>query len=172
MGNCETARRTPAVLGFAGLADHRQDSQHLMTREYVAEQAQFFERLQFAAGDLMPFDERAIGRELSPIIGRPLRRLNCISGIHDRGGLGMREKKNLLPANPERIFESSHQRERRFALTALEVRDVTGLHPELFCQRALRQPEFQALLFYQPPETILLSHIPYSMSSARLSFAK
>jgi hypothetical protein len=92
----------------------------------------------------MSFDESAIGGELSPVIGRPLWRLDCVSGIHDRGSLGMREKKNLLSANPERIFESSHQRQRRFALTALELCDVTGLHSELFCQRALRQPEFQA----------------------------
>ena len=76
----------------------------------------------------MSFDESTIGRELRHSLAA-VAAAALVRGIHDRRGLGMRQKKNLLSAHPERVFDPRHQRQRRFTLTALKVCDVTGLDP-------------------------------------------
>jgi hypothetical protein len=127
-----------------------------MPRKDITKTKQLLERLKFAAVHSMSADKGAVGPEPTAIISPLFAQSVSVTRINNFSGLGMREEKNLLPADPERSFEPSHKHQRRLAMPALEVCHVTWFNPELFCQSPLSYREFLALLFYQLSERITL----------------
>jgi hypothetical protein len=80
-----------------------------MLRKDVAKKVQFVERPQFAAGDLMSLDKGTHKQWSTRPGNRLFPRRGSLARIHDTCGLGMCEKKNLLSADAERVFEPGHQ---------------------------------------------------------------
>ena len=144
------------ALAILRLTNHSQDRQHLMPRKDIAKATQLLERLKFTAVHSMSADKGTVDAEPTSIIGPRFAQRVSVTRINNSSGFGMREEKNLLPADPERSFEPSHQHQRRLALPALEVCHVTWFNPELFRQSPLSYREFFALLFYQLSERITL----------------
>src|SRR5713226_7518900 len=157
-----------AVFGFA---DHHQDGEKLVARQYVSEQAQFLEGAKLPARDTVPFQKWPVGRETMPCVGGRLGRRRPHARIHHRLRLRMREQEYLLPAHSKRLFQPSHQGQRGLAFSALEIRDMARLDAKLFGQSALRKRQPRTSLFEQLSQRVFRLHMSYSSSSALLKFA-